>query len=250
MNKYRFSHIFGVLAIFLSLTGCMVTTSDAPKKDPSAAAKSYLKLGIAYFQRGRYKLAEAKLQRSIESEPSPEAYNALALLYEEQHENSLAEKTYKELVSKFPSYGRGYLNYNIFLCKYDRRGQIAALATQMAAKGKDIAAIGQIAAGNCAMSKGDNNMAEKHYRQALQYEQYAAGALLPLAEINLKKGFVEEAKKQVDKVNNYIGYSARSLKLSILIERDLGNRAEERKMINELRNRFPNSPEAATIIGN
>lgn len=249
MNKKSLIHLFNISSICLLLTGCAITESNRPKKDPSVAAKSYLKLGIAYFQRGHYNLAEPKLQRSIKNEPTPEAYNALALLYEEQHENSLAEQTYKELITKFPTYGRGYLNYNIFLCKYNRHSQIAALATQMATKGKDIAAIGHIAAGNCAMSKGKNAVAETNYKQALKYEQYSAGALLPLAEINLKRGFVGEAKKQVDTVNNYIGYSPRSIYLSILIERDLGNKANERKMTQALRNRFPNSPEAATIFG-
>lgn len=240
--------ISGLGLLFLS--GCMmITESNAPQKNPNAAAKSYFELGIAYLQRGRYALAESKLQRSIENEPTAEAYNALALLYEEQHENSLAEQTYKQLITKFPDYGRGYLNYNIFLCKYNRRSQIAELATQMAQKGKDIAAIGQIAAGDCAQSKGDNTAAVRHYQQALQYEPYSAGALLPLAEINLKQGFVEKAKKQVDTVNNYIGYSAKSVYLSALIERDLGNKVAERKMLHALRNRFPNSPEAAMILG-
>lgn len=236
------------LSLFM-LTGC-ITTIDGkkpPKPKPKAAAKSYMELGIAYMKRNRYDLAEPKLQRSIESNPTPEAYNALALLYEETHNNLLAEETYKKLLKKFPDYARGYLNYNIFLCKYDRVGQIADLAKSMASRNKEIAAIGEIAAGNCALSKGDNATAEQHYENALAYEQYAAGALLPLAEINLNKGFVKEAKNYVDTVNNYIGYSAQSLYLATLIARELGNALEERKMARELLNRFPQSEQARRL---
>lgn len=237
------------LAVSLLLCGC-ITTIDGkkpPKPKPKAAAKSYMELGVAYMKRGRYDLAEPKLQRSVDTNPTPEAYNALALLYEETHNNLLAEETYKSLVEKFPDYSRGYLNYNIFLCKYDRVGQIADLANKMSSRSKEIAAIGQIAAGNCALSKGDDNTAQQHYQQALTYEKYAAGALLPLADINLRNGFVEEAKGYVDTVNNYIGYSAQSLYLATRIARELGHAVEERKMARELQNRYPNSNEAQQI---
>ncbi|PIE46365.1 MAG: pilus assembly protein PilW [Gammaproteobacteria bacterium] len=242
--------IITLLSSIFLLGGCITTTDGKKplKAKPKAAAKSYFELGASYMQRGRYDLAEPKLQRSIDAYPTAEAYNALALLYEEIHDNLLAEETYEKLLATFPDYGRGYLNYNIFLCKYNRTGQIEALAAKMAAQNKEIAAIGQIAAGNCAFSKGDMTTAANHYKRALIYEQYAAGALLPLAEIDLQKGFVNEAKEKVDKVNNYIGYSARSLYLSILINRELGNRLEERRLMQSLRARFPNSPEARNIF--
>lgn len=231
------------------LSGC-ITTIDGkkpPKPKPKAAAKSYMELGVAYMKRGRYDMAEPKLQRSVELSPTPEAYNALALLYEETHNNLLAEATYKRLLELFPDYPRGYLNYNIFLCKYDRVHQIADLASKMAKKSNEIAAIGKIAAGNCALSKGDEALAESHYLGALQHEKYAAGALLPLAEINLHKGFVKEAKTYVDTVNNYIGYSAQSLYLAAIIAKELGNPIAARKMIRELKNRFPQSAEASRL---
>lgn len=242
--------IITVIAVFL-LGGCTTTNNSSRKKsDPKDAAKSYFDLGVAYMGKGRYDLAEPKLQRSISLKPTPEAYNALAVLYEELHDNAIADDTYKKLVTEFPEYGRGYLNYNIFLCKYDRRDQIESLANAMAAQGQKIAAIAQIAAGNCALSKGDDVAARRHYNQALQYEQYAAGALLPLAEMDLNKGFAAEAKEKVDLVNNYIGYSAASVYLSVLANRDLGNRAEERKMTQVLRTRYANSPEAKKLFGN
>ncbi len=249
-NPTIYTFITGLLATLL-LSACVTNVNGrkSPDPKPEKAAEAYMKLGIAYMQKGRFDLAESKLQRSVQTKPSPEAYNALALLYEELHDNALAEDTYKRMVSEFPDYGLGYLNYNIFLCKYDRHTQIQQLAAQMASRGKDIAAIGQIAAGNCAFSKGDIVNAQNYYKKALAYEQYAAGALLPLAEIDLERGFVAEAKAKVDKVNNFIGYSARSVYLSILINRELGNRIAERQMVNVLRSRFAGSPEAAAIFG-
>ncbi|MGY0399142.1 MAG: tetratricopeptide repeat protein [Ostreibacterium sp.] len=245
--------MLGLVAILVLLTGCITTLEGYQPPKPKTAnvtAKSYFDLGVAYMKEKRFDLAEPKLQRALQLDPTPEAYNALAVLYEEMHDNVLAEETYKTLTSNFPDYARGYLNYNIFLCKYNRTGQIESLSVNMAAKNKKMVAIGQIAAGDCAYSKGDNTIARQHYNKALQYEQYAAGALLPLAEMDLKAGFVEQAKEKVDLVNNFIGYSARSVYLSLLINRELGNSLEERKMLQTLKKRFANTPEATAIFGN
>ncbi len=250
MNRTRWKQLIICIFFMQLMTGC-VTSSDkppAPKPQPKKASKTYFDLGVAYLQRKRFDLAEIKLQRSIEVEPNPDAYNALALLYETQHDNALAEETYEKLVRQFPDYGRGYLNYNIFLCKYDRYGQIERLAKTMASRNKEIAAIGQIAAGNCARSKDKLDLAVKHYNKALQYEQYSAGALLPLAEIDLNRGFASEALQKVQTVHNYIGYSARSVYLAILAYRDLGDRANERKMLATMRSRYATSPEARDIL--
>lgn len=238
------------MLVTLLISGC-ITSTDAPpplEPKPQKAAKTYFELGTAYMKRGRYDLAEQKLQRSIETSPTPEAYNALAVLYETQHDNALAEETYRHLIAGFPDYGRGYLNYNIFLCKYKRQGQIEQLAAEMSRRGKEIAALGQIAAGNCALSQGDKKLAETHYKRALQYESYAAGALLPLAEINLNRGFAAEAKSKVDVVLNHIGYSARAVYLAALINRELGNHREERKMLSVLRSRYAGSAEARAMF--
>lgn len=233
------------------LTGCITTVDgyQAPKpKSPEVRAKAYFDLGAAYMGKGRYDLAEPKLQLSLQINPTGQAYNALAVLYEEQHENLLAEDTYKTLIKDFPNYDRGYLNYHIFLCKYDRQDQIFALNNMMTAKGEPLASLGEIAAGDCALNKGRLEKAKQHYNKALQFNPYAEGALLALAKINLQRGFVAEAKKQVDLANNQIGFSAESVYLSVLINRELGNLAAEKKFLQVMRTQFAGSPEATELF--
>ncbi len=207
----------GLGIALMSLTGCITSVDgyERPKpKEDSVRAKSYFNLGVAYIQRKRYDLAEPKLRESINIKP--------------------------EL---------GYMNYYVFLCKYNRHNQIDAIAKTMQSQGKTFAALGQIAAGNCAFEKGRKEQAIAYYNRALQYEPYAAGALLPLAQINYDKGFVQEAKRQVDLVNNQVGYSARSVYLSVLINRELGNRLEERNFMQVLQTRFADSEEAQMLAG-
>ncbi len=250
MNKKIIGQLGLVLALVL-LSGC-VTTVDGytpPKpKSQDVRAQSYFDLGVAYMAKGRYDLAEPKLLLSLQIKPTSEAYNALAVLYEERHDNALAEDTYQTLIKKFPSYLRGYMNYYFFLCKYDRLAQIDALNGVMAAKGGELASLGEVAAGNCSLSKGRTAEAQGHYNRALQYNANSEGALLQLAKIDFQRGFVKEAKRKVELVNNKVGYSAQSVYLSILISRELGNLKAEKKFTQALRTQFGDSPEAAKIF--
>ncbi len=247
MNKIL---VLGLGVVLMSLAGCITTVDghQRPKpKEDNIRAKSYLDLGIAYMERKRYDLAEPKLRYSIQIKPSAEAYNALGVLYEEQHNNALAEETYKRLLAEFPDYDLGYMNYYVFLCKYDRQSQIEALSAKMKSKGRALAALGQVSAGNCAFDKGNKSRAQYYYQQALKYAPHSAEALLPLAQINYEKGLLKKAKQQVDLVNNLVGYSARSVYLSVLINRALGHRLEARNFLQVLKTQFAGSKEASMI---
>lgn len=234
----------------LMLWGCeTVTTGDArdikqPEKDP---AQKYYELGVAYIQNGQYDLAETRLLRSLENEQRAETLNALALLYEQMRDNRAAEQTYEKLIATFPDYELGYTNFSLFLCKYNRTTQIESLISKMLSQGNEMATLGAAAAGDCAFTKGDYTTAENFYKQALTYDPYTPYALLPLAEIDIRKGFLPEAKEKIDLVHNQIGYSARSLYLATVIAREMGNSVDERRYSRELRGRFPRSREAQTI---
>lgn len=244
--------LFAVLFLMSSLlSGCIVTVDgpQPPKKNHHAASKSYFELGAAYMQKGRYDLAEPKLLRSIKLHPNADAYNALAVLYEEQRKNLLAEENYSLLIKKFPFYARGYLNYSIFLCKYNRENQLTELVNHMKKNTKSIAALGQIAAGNCAIGKKRNAAARAFYTEALKFDRYAAGALLPLAELDMQAGLLGAAKDKVETVHNYIGYSEGSLQLAIRIAKKMDQPAVAKKMEAELISRFPNSPQAQQVSG-
>lgn len=234
----------------LLLWGCETVTTgeirdiEQPEKDP---AQKYYELGVAYIQNGQYDLAESRLLRSLENGEMPETLNALALLYEEMRDNRAAEQTYEKLIVSFPDYELGYTNFSIFLCKYNRTTQIENLITKMTNQGSKIAAIGSASAGDCAFTKGDFATAEKFYKQTLTYDQYSPYALLPLAEIDIRKGFLPEAMEKINLVHNYVGYSARSLYLATIISKEMGNSVNERRYSRELRSRFPRTREAQLV---
>ncbi len=239
-----------LITLVIGLVGCTTEVTSKRKilkKDTKEPHQAYLNLGIAYLKNNTLNRAETSLKRSLKLKRTPEALNILGLLYEEIHNNQLAETTYQQLLAEFPDFALGYSNYNIFLCKYDRTEQLNSLAQKIAAKGGAMAAVGQIAAGNCLSSKGKYEQSIVYYKNALVYEPYSAGALLPLAEYDLKKGFVPEAKKKVDLVLNQIGYNSKSVYLSYLVEKELGNMDKEREMLRILQTRYANSNEARLV---
>lgn len=250
MIKSALRPFFFLFCLSALSAGCTTTVTGNPAPAPNLdkAAQSYYELGIAYLQKERYDLAAQKLQRSLHAKPTAKAYNALALLYETRHDNALASATYQRLLADFPDYQRGYLNYHIFLCQTKRDVQRQQLTDAMMQRGGELAALGQIADGDCALRRDEADKAQPYYRRALDINPDATGALLSLAEIDLNRGKIVEAKAKVDRVNEVAGYSARSVYLSLLVNQQLGNAVEAQKMNHLLRTRFAHSPQARTFF--
>lgn len=212
------------------LSGCstMGDNSHALKPNYSQAYKDYLTLGARYLEMGRYDLAEPKLKRAIEidSQP-PEAWNALALLYEQKRDIASGYKVYEKLIASHPDYELGFTNFATFLCKFNRNPERAALYQRMHSKGKPFITLAYIAEGNCAMNSGNPSAAATAYQQALQYNQYAAGALIPLAEIAMQQHNPQLAQRYIKVMHTYVGYTPESVAIGVQIARALGNRQME-----------------------
>ncbi len=244
-----------LLVVCTILSGCIVTVDGTPPKkvNYAAAANSYLKLGVAYMQKKRYDLAEPKLLRSIKLSPNAEAYNALALLYEEQHNQSLAEKTYQTLIEDFPDYARGYWNYGIFLCKNQRDAQLNTLVANMAKLTKmdqsSAMVLGQVISGECALHKQDYRQARTFFKTALRYDSDNAVALMALANMEFQQGLLTQAQEKVDRFHNRVGYSPKSLQLAIRLAKKMNQGIVAKKMKAILIRDFPHSPQAKRLLG-
>lgn len=220
--------------------------SEGP--DFGKAYDNYYRLGVAYMQKGRFDLAEPKLKRAIEinSKP-PDAWNALALLYEETRDIKSSNALYTKLIASNPEYSLGYMNYATFLCKFKRDDEKGKLYQMMRAKSGVFAALSYIAEGNCQMQRGNTDQAAANYRQALTYDNQSAGALLPLAEIEIGKKNYTAATQYLKVVHTYIGYSAKSVRLGILAARGVGDKVEEDNLMRVMRASYSNTEDARSL---
>src|SRR5918999_1337397 len=99
------------------------------------------------------------------------------------------------------------------------------------------------AAGVCTLRTKQTKEAEQYFERALRLEPDEPASLLHLGEIRYKQGRVDEARKLVSRYNKLTQPSAESLWLALRIERKSGARVAEQSYANQLRRRFPGSPE-------
>jgi type IV pilus assembly protein PilF len=103
------------------------------------------------------------------------------------------------------------------------------------------------AAGLCSLRQNNVNDAEDFFQRALKLDPDESASLLKLGEIRYRQGKPEEARKLVARHNKLVSPSAESLWLALRIERRLGERVAEQSYANQLRRRFPGSPEYQSL---
>jgi type IV pilus assembly protein PilF len=103
------------------------------------------------------------------------------------------------------------------------------------------------AAGQCSLRQNKVKDAEDFFQRALKLDPDEPASLLKLGEIRYRQGKAEEARKLVARHNKLVSPSAESLWLALRIERRLGERVAEASYANQLRRRFPGSPEYALL---
>lgn len=253
----RLSALAALAAAVLLVSGCTTTTffdssgaetEAPPEPDYEKAYQDYVRLGAEYVRRGHYDLAEPKLRRAIEinSEP-PEAWNILAVLYEQTRDISAGTQVYQKLIGSHPNYALGFINYATFLCKFQQESERQTLYGQMRSKGNEFTALSYIADGNCQRSRNHMAAARSAYQDALRYDPHAPGALLPLADILVEQGDYQGAINYLNVMHTYVGYSPDSVRIGILAARGAGNTAMETDLMRVMRGSYTDTPQAKSL---
>ena len=99
------------------------------------------------------------------------------------------------------------------------------------------------AAGVCSLRTKNVKDAEEFFARALRLEPDEPAALLQLAQIRYRQGNMDDARKLVSRHLKLASPSPESLWLAVKVERKLGERTAELSYANQLRRRFPGSPE-------
>ncbi len=238
------------LLFSIVLTAC---ASSGLQPDPSSgneAAQLNLRLGIGYMQNGRLDIAEEKLQRALQFDPSlAEAENALGVLYEQTRSPTQAERHYLRALTLRPDFLLAKMNLGRMLCangKVDRgEQQFLEAAADRRLEEPEIAYTG---AGVCARLGGDLPRAERHFLRALEFNPQASGTLFELARLTHNQGRNAEARDYLQRFHRTASFSPASLQLAVAIEAALGNVRMRDEYAQELRSRFANSDEARQLV--
>ena len=246
--------------LLLALAGCTstVTRTEAkadekvepkPKDEKSIKklADTRLELASLYFSRGQSDTALTEIRKVIEAVPDyGPAYNLRGLIYASLGNSTQAEASFQRALQINPRDADTMQNYGWFLCQNQRYAeadqQFNNALVQPNYRG---AAMTLRAMGNCQARDGRLADAEASLARSYQLDPGNAATAINLADVQYRRGEYERARFYVDRVNKVPAQTnAQSLWLSARIERKLGNDPAVRTMGSQLRERFPNSPEA------
>jgi len=222
-------------------------TGDATA--PRNRARAHTELGMAYYAQGNMSVALEELRVAVAADPAyAPALGGLGLVYMELRENEFAESSFRRALERAPEDPDINHNYGWFLCQVGRAAEARpyfrkAIENPLyATPGRSYAA-----AGTCALMQGDLREAEQNLERALRLEPNLPIAMLKLAELRYRQRRLLDARAAHARHAAVASPSAASLWLGLRIERRLGAKAAELSYANQLRRRFPGSPEAQAL---
>ena len=236
-------HISGLLFLLI-VSGCSMQTQRA-NFDSTKASIANAELGVAYLQKGQYKVAMSKLKKALEyDDDNANAHHYIAELYRRLEQNDLADEHFKIALDLDEKNSSLKNNYAIFLCgtgSYDKGLKYlnkVLLDPLYSDKGQAYENMGL-----CVGKQGNIRMAEKYYVSALKFNRNSPSALLGLAQISFDKRNVKAASEYLNRHNKISQPTPQSLWLGILIARKKGMKGQSGSMAIKLKRYFPDSKE-------
>ena len=259
-----------LLVLGLGLTGC-ASGGDGPNYISEAKARSSkqadrdlrsagktkaeaavlnVQLGQSYLGRGQLDLAMEKLQKAVQLDPkSRDAHTVIAVLYEQIGNQAKAEAHYRIAHRLAPDAGDTNNNLGRFLCN---AGQLAESDAYFARALLDPfyqhpeTALTNRAA--CASKLGNQALAERSLRAAIERAPNFPEALLMMAQLSLKTDDPMKARAFLERYLALVPPDPAILLLGMQIESRLGNSRAEKAYRDRLLSEFPDSEQATTVV--
>lgn len=227
----------------------LVTASD--ESDSSKRARVRMELAAGYYGRGQMTTALDQVKLALVADPKlPEAYNMRGLIYANLGDDKLAEESYRRALQLAPQDADSMQNYGYFLCQKKRYPEANALFDQAIAvpRYRDSART-WLTKGVCLAFAGQLAESEASLLRAYEIEPGNPSVAVNLSEVLYKRGDYERARFYIRRVNAVAAFQgAQTLWLAARIEQRLGNGAGARDFGEQLRQRFPESPESGKFV--
>ncbi|MEK8050547.1 type IV pilus biogenesis/stability protein PilW [Ideonella sp. DXS22W] len=248
-----------VLAALL-LGGCAGGPQSLPADEPRAIATASdqtdldrrarvrLELAGAYFSRGQLDTALDEVKQALAINPqSADAYGLRALIYAAMAEDRLAEDSYRRALQISPRDGNLLHNQGWFYCERKRFGEAQVrFAEALAQPQYRDPGRTQLARGICYGREAKWLEAEGALMRAYELDPANPGVGINLAEVLYRRGDLERARFYIGRLNdNPATANAQTLWLAARIEHKAGREQPARRLGDQLRSRYPQSPEAA-----
>ena len=234
--------------LLIILPGCVTESSNnnsSRNVDNRQAAESYVQLALGYLQQKNRDAARLNLERAFKLDPkSASAFNARAILYEQESEFELAEKDFESSLRRNPKLSVARFNYAGFLFRRERYDECFKEYLRV---GEDLNYVHRAQAvamsGRCALRIGRPEKAKSQFEQAVTLDNRQVIALIELASIEFSKLNYPLAREYLERFEMVSSKTARSLWLGIRLERIFGNKDKEASYALQLKSLHPYSTE-------
>ncbi len=250
-----------LLAGWLLLHGCkstttVTTTSEAAQggapaveADPHRRAAVRLQLATGYYQKGQMEVAIREANEAIQIAPDiASAYGLLGLIYMDLDQKKQAESNFQRALELDEKNADLNNNYGWFLCRNHREAESLRFFDRAAADrlyGTPAMALQN--AGICLLQMGDRERAEKYLLRAFEADASSPVAKFHLARLYLATHRLERAEFYYSLLVKSVDPNAETIWLGTRIAHAQADARMEQRLAQELRSRFPNSPEAELL---
>ena len=226
-----------------------LTEFDEPENRKRARIR--IELASGYFEQGQTTVALDEIKQALAADPNyAPAYNLRGLVYMQMSEPALAEASFNRAIQLNPRDADAMHNLGWMWCQQGR------LAPSLEQFGRALAVTGYantartwMAQGVCQVRAGMNAEAEKSLTRAFELDASNPITMYNLARLLLQRGDALRAQFYVRRLNASPDLvNAETLWLGVRVERRLGNAEGVRQLADQLRQRFPNSPEWARYL--
>jgi type IV pilus assembly protein PilF len=221
------------------------TASDLTDNDRRARVR--MELAGGYFGRGQFTTALDEVKLALVARPDlPEAFNLRGLIYAAMNEPALAEESFQRALQLAPRDNDTMQNYGWFMCQQRRYPEADAMFERALAspQNREINRT-LLAQGVCHARAGRLRDAERTLTRALELDTANPVTTFNLSDVLYRLGDLERARFYIGRLNASAELSsAQTLWLAARIEQRAGNTSGAMIYGRQLRDRFPQSPEA------
>lgn len=226
-----------------------VSSQLSPAEEKRRRARIRLELAVGHYQGGNMPMALQEIDQAIRIDPDyAAAYGMRGLVFAAMNEPDKADENFRQGLRVAPRDAELNNNYGWYLCQTGRQREairyfdVAAGDHTYATPAKPLHN-----AGICLMQMGDDSAAEGYLLRAFKVDPSNAVAMYNLAELYLKRGTYDRARFYSDRLLATYQPTAETLWQGIRVARLGNNTVYASQLIEQLRSRYPQSPEAARL---
>jgi len=244
------------------LAGCQTTTTTTSSAtppdgraimrgneggDPERRARARLELAGLYLSRGQAQTALEEARQALAAKPDmADAHALMGLIYGALGDVREAEASFQRALRMAPNDADTMHNYGWFLCQQRRfpDGDVQFNAALAQPQYREVPRT-LLAQGVCQARANRWEDAERTLARSFELDPANPVAAYNLSEVLYRRGEYERARFYLRRVNAVPEYSnAQTLWLAARVERRIGNLPGVQDFGRQLRDRFPQAPEA------